>query len=64
MLRRMLAAAATVGAIAQAAPAQEVAVITPYLAQPGTQISHLFTQRPVLALQLRHLLAQATQLVR
>jgi ribose transport system substrate-binding protein len=37
MLRRMLAAAATVGAIAQAAPAQEVAVITPYLAQPGTQ---------------------------
>jgi ribose transport system substrate-binding protein len=33
----MLAAAATVGAIAQAAPAQEVAVITPYLAQPGTQ---------------------------
>ncbi|MFZ9950375.1 MAG: substrate-binding domain-containing protein [Gemmobacter sp.] len=37
MLRRMLAAAATVGAIAQAAQAQEVAVITPYLAQPGTQ---------------------------
>ena len=37
MLRKMFAAAATVGAIAQAAPAQEVAVITPYLAQPGTQ---------------------------
>lgn len=37
MLRKMLAAAVTVGAIAQAAPAQEVAVITPYLAQPGTQ---------------------------
>lgn len=37
MLRRTLVAAALAGALAQTAAAQEVAVITPYLAQPGTQ---------------------------
>lgn len=37
MFRRTLVAAALVGTFAQAAQAQEVAVITPYLAQPGTQ---------------------------